>query len=298
MRVALALGVGAVVAALSGCGDGHTTSPAVPTAALVEELHYGAHAQQRIVAAVPAQSPKGVVVWVHGGGWLAGDPKNDYDDFLAPLAAQGYSVVSVGYRLGPATFPLAEQDVAQALQALLRGGCENCTASPTWDTLQQRMREGYLAAGGSAGGPTLVWALHALASPGPAERLPACASTVVAPIDLSTEQGLHPTALQLIREHLAGSSDTQARQEMSLSYALHQSERLRQVHWHVLGGGSDVLVDSKTLQTQVQQLQQKAYPVQWHFKPGVPDGGHGLTTAELQNFLMDIHRQCFDRESP
>ncbi|HEX6012562.1 MAG TPA: alpha/beta hydrolase, partial [Geminicoccaceae bacterium] len=52
-----------------------------------------------------------VVVFVHGGGWLGGDPRRsgpfvDFPGVLASIAARGYVVASIEYRLsGEATFP-------------------------------------------------------------------------------------------------------------------------------------------------------------------------------------------------
>ena len=39
-----------------------------------------------------------VLVAIHGGGWLGGDPRA-YGRQLAPLARRGVAVASVGYRL-------------------------------------------------------------------------------------------------------------------------------------------------------------------------------------------------------
>ncbi len=67
-----------------------------------------------------------LVVFVHGGGWNGGDKRQaagfaDFPRELAMLAAQGYVVASVSYRLsGEARFPAAVQDVKAAIR-FLRG---------------------------------------------------------------------------------------------------------------------------------------------------------------------------------
>jgi acetyl esterase/lipase len=67
-----------------------------------------------------------LVVFVHGGGWNGGDSRHAaaFDDLpraLAALAARGYVVASVNYRLsGEARFPAAVQDVKAAI-SWLRG---------------------------------------------------------------------------------------------------------------------------------------------------------------------------------
>ena len=68
--------------------------------------------------------PRPLIVYVHGGGWLGGHSRQsgafaDFPGVLADLAAQGYVVAAVNYRLsGEARFPAAIQDVKLALRWL------------------------------------------------------------------------------------------------------------------------------------------------------------------------------------
>lgn len=65
-----------------------------------------------------------LVIYVHGGGWMAGGPRrsaaySDWPKVLADLSAKGYVVASVGYRFsGEAPFPAAIQDVKAAIRWL------------------------------------------------------------------------------------------------------------------------------------------------------------------------------------
>ncbi len=79
----------------------------------------------------PAAMPRPVkgfplVVHVHGGAWLGGDKRHsgafiDFPSVLASLAARGYVVASVEYRLsGEAKFPAQVQDVKSAIRWLRR----------------------------------------------------------------------------------------------------------------------------------------------------------------------------------
>ena len=68
--------------------------------------------------------PRPVLVFIHGGNWVGGDSRHDspFGDFpglLASIAARGYVVASVNYRLaGEAHFPAAVIDVKTAIRYL------------------------------------------------------------------------------------------------------------------------------------------------------------------------------------
>lgn len=72
----------------------------------------------------PSPTPLPFVLFVHGGGWDSGDSRHalafaDLPHTLADLAAQGYVVASVNYRLSQnAPFPAALQDVKAAIRWL------------------------------------------------------------------------------------------------------------------------------------------------------------------------------------
>ena len=65
-----------------------------------------------------------LILWIHGGGWNRGDARvsgayKDWPAVLASLAARGYVVASIDYRLsGEAPFPAALQDVKAAIRFL------------------------------------------------------------------------------------------------------------------------------------------------------------------------------------
>ena len=72
--------------------------------------------------------PRPIVMWIHGGGWRVGDPRagslpggpfSDWPAVLARLAARGYVVAGVSYRLtGESRFPGAVLDVKAAVRWL------------------------------------------------------------------------------------------------------------------------------------------------------------------------------------
>lgn len=96
----------------------------------------------RLYRAARVGKSRGVVVWIHGGGWSGGSI--DEDDRRCDRIAEeaGVAVVSVGYRLAPEyRFPVGVNDCYRALQWT----AENATA---WQVDPARIA----VAGASAGG--------------------------------------------------------------------------------------------------------------------------------------------------
>jgi acetyl esterase/lipase len=64
--------------------------------------------------------PRTTVVWIHGGGWLAGS-KDQIRNYARILAARGFTVAVVGYSLAPrSTYPTPVRQVNSALGYLVR----------------------------------------------------------------------------------------------------------------------------------------------------------------------------------
>jgi acetyl esterase/lipase len=72
----------------------------------------------------PAIEPRPLVIYIHGGLWVGGSRRTsgafaNWPQALASLAARGFVVASIDYRLAPgATFPAAIYDVKDALRWL------------------------------------------------------------------------------------------------------------------------------------------------------------------------------------
>ena len=77
------------------------------------DLSYGPDPAHRLDLYLPAARPAPVVVFLHGGGWSHGDK---FPCPAAPLAAAGFAVASVNYRLTTvARFPAQLDDVRRAV---------------------------------------------------------------------------------------------------------------------------------------------------------------------------------------
>jgi acetyl esterase/lipase len=84
------------------------------------DVAYGSHARHRLDVYQPAGTPRAVVVFVHGGGFVAGDKNGEgvfYRNIGRWLARQGFVAVLPNYRLAPGdTWPAGAVDVQAALQ--------------------------------------------------------------------------------------------------------------------------------------------------------------------------------------
>ena len=60
-------------------------------------------------------TPRPTLVWIHGGGWVAGDKARETPQ-LIPYLQRGWNVANVNYRQGPNTAPQAVDDVMCAYQ--------------------------------------------------------------------------------------------------------------------------------------------------------------------------------------
>ncbi|QHC60019.1 alpha/beta hydrolase [Rathayibacter sp. VKM Ac-2760] len=80
----------------------------------------GAPATTADVFRSPLAGPRPTVVWIHGGGWVAGH-RRDVDPYLRMLAGAGYTAVSLDYSRAPeALHPTAPRQLLAALEHLRR----------------------------------------------------------------------------------------------------------------------------------------------------------------------------------
>lgn len=90
-----------------------------------EEVAYGSHQLQTVDVYRGSRSAAVTVLWIHGGGWMYGDKRQDTasQQYLREtILAAGYDFVAANYRLAPADpYPAAEQDVEAALVWLQAG---------------------------------------------------------------------------------------------------------------------------------------------------------------------------------
>lgn len=113
----------------------------------VANEHYGPHERNVLdLWKAKSEKPTPLVVYIHGGGFHAGE-KESVSPVLLRLLAQGISIMAVNYRFSPeVTFPAHYMDCARAIQ-YARLHAQEWNLDPT--------RIG--ATGGSAGAGTSLW---------------------------------------------------------------------------------------------------------------------------------------------
>lgn len=68
--------------------------------ARMQDIAYGPHDRQRVDLFLPESTPRGLMVFVHGGYWLAFG-RRDWSHFAGGALARGWAVAMPEYRLAP-----------------------------------------------------------------------------------------------------------------------------------------------------------------------------------------------------
>jgi acetyl esterase/lipase len=120
--------------------------PSVPTHA---DVPYGPH-ERNVLDFWQAEGPgpRPLLIYIHGGGWVGGD-KRQNPDAIRPWLAKGISYAAINYRLtGMAPLPAPVNDAARAIQFLR-------SKAAAWNINPARIA----LTGGSAGACTSMWIL-------------------------------------------------------------------------------------------------------------------------------------------
>ena len=110
---------------------------------------YGPDYWQKLDLYLPAAPPKGTLspafVWIHGGGFTAGDKAQIRDVSVAStLASAGYVVASINYKLGAGSFPINI------------GDCKNAVCFLRAHAAEYHLDPGRIAVGGGSAGAYLA----------------------------------------------------------------------------------------------------------------------------------------------
>ena len=155
----------AALAALAGCSSAGSTpvgTGTVPTLVAGQKITvtYCNHQQARISEPVTLRGRAPVAVYVHGGSWVSGD--YDTGGFIISeigpaLAAHGFVVASVNYRLGPdGPWPAQIEDVKCAVR-FLRANAAALNINPNAIGAWGQSAGGHLVALLATASPAVGW---------------------------------------------------------------------------------------------------------------------------------------------
>lgn len=114
-----------------------------------ENVAYGPHPRNVLdFWEAKGDGPRPLLVYIHGGGWVAGDKKQNAD-IIKPFLDKGISYAAINYRLtGEVPLPAPVHDAARAIQFIRSKAKE-------WNIRKDRIA----LTGGSAGACTSMWIL-------------------------------------------------------------------------------------------------------------------------------------------
>lgn len=100
-----------------GSDLGCTAADAAPTGALASDC---GGSQQLDIYRSPLPGPNSVLLWFHGGGFVAGDKSGNVSAYLNAALDDGWDILAVNYRLttpeGENEFPYAIQDAKRSVR--------------------------------------------------------------------------------------------------------------------------------------------------------------------------------------
>jgi len=118
--------------------------PAVKMQTLVYNVVDGKPLDMDVYSPSKADTPLPVIVMIHGGSWSSGD-KRDLASINRYLAARGYCVASINYRLAPPDpYPAAKEDALAAIR-YLKDHARELNLDPAHFVLMGRSAGGQIA---------------------------------------------------------------------------------------------------------------------------------------------------------
>jgi acetyl esterase/lipase len=239
-----------------------------------------------------ASASQPLVLFIHGGGWVGGNTRHsgalaDFPAALAALAAEGFVVASVEYRLaGEAPFPAALQDVRAALR-YLKDNAAN-----------YRIDAGKVAVwGGSAGGQLAALAATSCGDqtldPAPAPAGSECVQGAVvwygvfdfAPLAARGAGGPDSRFLGCSE----GACDAAARKASPIAYVDSRDPPFLLIH-----GEADKTVDVAQSRAMQVSLQKAGVDVEAIYIPNVDHSFVGRSLDETRNATLAATNATFD----
>ena len=288
----------AIVLLLSACGGGGSIEPEVKVEPVrVASAKYGAHERHAATLYQPKGEAKGLILWVHGGGWIGGDKDGDFLMF-DELVADGSAVLSMNYRLNAdGVFPGSVHDVQKVLDVVDGGDCPECTNMPLWERARDIAKtKGVMTSGSSAGGYLSVY--------GAAEHVQRnalssvkCIGGAVFPVDFRDMGVYDPeVASWLLVPYAGGNLSPSHLAKMSPAAQLEsgawQNSMTRS--WHMIFTDTDYFIPFATTYGAVNYLKDSGVKLNHIVLKGDENaGGHKVKESDATVLFRKIADDCF-----
>lgn len=297
----------AVTVFLGGCGGGTESEnpaevePQKPLQSIYAQ--YGPHAQNIVKLVLPSnEEAKGLVVWVHGGGWFKGDLEEE-SAVINKLNAQGLAVLAANYRLVPeGAFPAANEDINTVLNAVQSGGCQSCDNPELWQTAGSIAKDkGWLTAGASAGSTLAVDATLRLLEQRNDLTLK-CVNAVVGFTDFRQPELLNDETREMVYNYAGRTLEPSRLEELSPIIRLESlspkaKARLANIRWFSRYSQRDAYVPFSLTGAFEQKLRSfvKQVDVAVIDRPDL-SAGHAIDLEDLLTMAADPARDCFNAQ--
>lgn len=245
-----------------------------------------------------AAGPKPLVLYIHGGGWVAGHTRHsgalsNFPAVLAKLSSEGFVVASLEYRLsGEAPFPAQLQDARAAIR-FLKSNAAKYGIDPTQVGVW----------GGSAGGHLSALAAYSCGDtsldPAPALAGSECVQSAV------IWYGVFDFATMLSRQQAGSGPATPENQLLRCVPADCPADRVAAVSpisyidandppTLLIHGEKDAVVDVSQSRTAEERLKSVGAAVESIYIPGVDHSFVGATAAETRAATLKATNATFD----
>lgn len=280
---------------LSACGGGSDGTQA-PAAVYSPDAKYGSGPLQSVTLFEPPTASKGLLVWVHGGGWVGGDKDTDLHFFEA-LLPRGFAVLNVNYRLGPdGAFPRSVDDIKTVLATLDGQPCAGCTNEEMWRRARgHASRSGVMVAGVSAGGHLAIYAGAQTTQANPASSV-RCIMGQLPPVDFRDLSAYSPSFIENYLSVFASADlSTDNLRKMSPAAQVEQGAWTAAMtrSWYLLYSVPDYLVPFSTTRGLGVSLSSQGAKVSQLDLDSPIRNGHNVAPEDVVKNLHESVMNCF-----
>lgn len=246
-------------------------------------------------------APRPLVIYIHGGGWMAGHPRQsgafaNWPDVLALIASRGYVVASIEYRFsGEAAFPAAIQDVKAAIR-WLRAHATEYGIDPGRVVVWGGSAGGHLAAlaGVSCGVASLSPTTEKKAQIAPAGPDGDCVQGVVSWYGVFDFREARPGSHNATVRRFLGCADTGCTRAQLAAASPATYVKSGEPPMLLIVGSADTVVGAQQSRDFAALLRSKDDPVQLLIIPGVNHSFVGPTAARTRAASLEALQRTFE----